>query len=105
MNKNNMQRTYDLYPRDNNFNIESENTFSENVTETQNNEKMFNIFNDIEKNIKEVSDNINETNKIQKMYALKNMENAKRIKKKNMNHFKTTAEYYPSNNNFSQNVG
>ena len=103
MNKNNLQRTYDLYPRDNNINIESENTFSENVTETQNNEKMFNIFNDIEKNIKEVSDNINETNKIQKMYALKNMENAKRIKKNNMNHFKTTAEYYPSNNNFSQN--
>ena len=103
MNKNNLQRTYDLYPRENNMNIESENTFSENVTETQNNEKMFNIFNDIEKNIKEVSDNINETNKIQKMYALKNMENAKRIKKNNMNHFKTTAEYYPNHNNFSQN--
>ena len=108
MNKNNninLHRTYNLYSRGKNYNIniESENTFTESIGDTQNNEKMFNIFNDIEKNIKEVSENIIETNKIQKMYALKNIENANRIKKNHMNHFKTTAEYYSNNNNLSPN--
>ena len=101
------QRTYNLYVGGNNYpiNIESENNIEDSdLGQSQNDEKMFNIINESEKTMKEFSETIKGANERLKMYALKNMENAKRMRQNYMNHFRTSEEFYHGNKNFSPNM-
>ena len=101
------QRTYNLYVRGNNFpmDIESENNIEESdLGQSQNDENMFNIINESEKTMKEFSETIKGANERLKIYALKNMENAARMKQNYMNHFRTSEEYYHENKNYSSNL-
>ena len=107
VNNNSPQRTYNLHLRKNNtpINIENENGIesSEN-DESQNDENMFDIFNEIDKNVKEVTDNINRTDKRQKMYQMKNLENEKRLRQNMRNYSKTDEKFYSQNSNFFHNL-
>ena len=100
------QRTYNLYVGGNNFpvNFESENNIEESdLGQSQNEENIFNIINESEKNMKEFSETIKGANEILRMYELKNMENAARMKQNYLNHFRTSEEFYHGNKNFSPN--
>lgn len=95
------QRTYDLNVGNiNRINIENEYNFEDSgLEESQNGEKMLNIFNDINKNIDEAEENINKTNKILNMYKMKIMENDRKLKQNYRQYSKTDERFNPQNNN------
>ena len=90
------QRTYNLYKGRNEHPIDygTLNNFNQlEINESQNGEKMFDILDEIDKNIKEAEQNILETNKIQNMYNQKNMENLRRLRQNHINNNKISYNF------------
>ena len=101
------QRTYNLYFGRNEHQIDcgTLNNFAKSeFEESQNGEKMFDILDEIDKNIKEAEHNIYETNKIQNMYNQKNIENLRRLRQNHINNHKISNNFqkgiYQNDKNF-----
>ena len=97
------QRTYNLYIGRNEHPIDfgTLNNFAKSeFEESQTGEKMFDILDEIDKNIKEAEKNIYETNKIQNMYNQKNIENLKRLRQNRFNSNKIRNNF----NNFQEGI-
>ena len=90
------QRTYNLYKgrNDHSNDYGTLNNFNQlEINESQSGEKMFDILDEIDKNIKEAEQNIYETNKIQNMYNQKNMENLRRLRQNHINNNKISYNF------------
>ena len=101
------QRTYNLYLGRNEHQIDygTLNNFAKSeFEESQNGEKMFDILDEIDKNIKEAEHNIYETNKIQNMYNQKNIENLRRLRQNHINNHNISNNFqkgiYQNDKNF-----
>ena len=95
------QRTYNLNIERNEQPIDYKtlNNFDKNeLEESQTGEKMFDILDEIDKNIQEAEQNIFETNKIQNMYNQKNIENLRRLKQNHINNNLMNNNFKEENN-------
>ena len=99
------QRTYNLNIERNEqpLDYKTLNNFAQSeLEESQTREKMFDILDEIDKNIQEAEQNIFETNKIQNMYNQKNIENLRRLKQNHINNNLMNNNFKEENNQINR---